>query len=564
MKKVISLVLCLMLVMSLATSAFAAEVDNQTSHSYLAYQIFTGTQAAGGAELGKVEWGNGVDGDELLAALKAANPTLYVKMVDGVDVIQSAADVAACLQADSAGAHRKADAEQFANIAVNHSAGAGIAIAANAASVDLPTGYYLLVDTTDVDGTTDAKNPALLQVTNVGKVTITKKYDVPKPDKNIISFDDQGDHNHTKVEDYAIGDSIDFHLKATVPAKLSDYDQYRLVFHDDLSDGLTLTESSIQVGISKVVDGQNVNVTVDPQYYTIVTEPTCTHTGRKCDFQVVIPDALLIPEFAAGCNVVVAYKAVLNKDALIDTANPNHYALEFSNDPNWEPPTTEPGETPPTPPTGITPWVEVEVYTTQVNLEKVDGMTDKPLTGAEFTLTGTKTNIVKTTTNQYVEATDGTYYKLLDGTYTTTAPTTETAELYASTDVKYKNETVTEFLGKDQTKTEIKAMVGDDGKLSFAGLAEGTYTITESVVPGGYNQIEDITLTVTFDENTETYSYFWDGGATGTTNTIVVENNKGSVLPETGGMGTTLFYIVGSLMFVGAGVLLVTKKRIAE
>ena len=273
-----------------------------------------------------------------------------------------------------------------------------------------------------------------------------------------------------------------------------------------------------------------------------------------------------VPGYAPGVDVIVEYTATLNENAVIEGPNPNDMRLEYSNDPSWNPPT--PGAVPPT---GVTPWVEVNVYTGEVQLWKVDGATDTALAGAEFTITGNMVEIVKTTTNKFTAYAAGEshisgneYWKLKNGSYTTTDPMSAgDISVYADTTVVYKNETVVDFIQKDSTGVNVKAEVGADGILKFGGLGAGTYTFEETKVPAGYNKIDNLTLTVTFDESTGAFQYSWTGGAQGSGYAITVENNTGSILPETGGMGTTLFYVIGGLMAAAAAVLLVTKKRVS-
>ena len=543
MKRVVSLILCLMLVLGMATTAFAAEVENRTTHDYKAYQIFTGTQAEGTGELGQINWGTGIDHVALLADLK----TTY----DTFDTCVTAADVAAVLTS-------VAIAEDFADVAIQHISGTGKEIAAGQTDIELEAGYYLLVDQT-VPGESDAKNPALLQVTNVGKVTIAKKYDVPTHDKYIESTDDAGQPVHRDNEDYSIGDMVDFRLKATLPNNLEDFEQYKLVLHDALSEGLSFDSTTVSV----TVGGKTAKPGID---YT-VTEGDCDKTSKNCTFHITFNNILTAEGCANGAVVIASYKAQLNDNARIDTGNPNEYMLEYSNDPDWDP--NDP--TPPTIPTGVTPWNEVKVWTTEVTLNKVDGATDQPLTGATFKITGDKINRVKTTGQEFVLTTaDGesvdskTYWKLNDGKYTDVDPTGDgiDASVYEDVSVTYKLVNYVKYITETES-VAVERAVGEDGVLKLSGLGEGTYVIEETVVPAGYNKIENINLTITFNEQSSTFTYYWSGGATGSLNTISVENNKGSVLPETGGMGTTLFYTVGGLMVAAAAILLITKKRMS-
>ena len=133
---------------------------------------------------------------------------------------------------------------------------------------------------------------------------------------------------------------------------------------------------------------------------------------------------------------------------------------------------------------------------------------------------------------------------------------------YESTTVKY-SVTVNEEVVVTGEEFKAEAAVGTDGKLTFTGLPAGTYTVTETVTPAGYNSIDEIYLEVTFDDEEKTFAYEWTGAVEGTGDTIQIVNQAGSTLPETGGIGTTLFYIFGTIMVLGAAVLLITKKRMS-
>lgn len=554
-RRIITLALALLMLLSLAAPAFAATLTNQTDHPYKAYQVFTGTQSDGSAELANIDWGTGVNAATLVPALKDLYPDLYV---DGAT--PTAAQIAGKLTS-------VAGAKEFAEIVINHITTVSVDIAANQTTINVMPGYYLVVDQAKADGMVeDAVNPALLQVTNQGEFFITKKYSVPTPDKDILSIDAMGDHNHVKTEDYSIGDLVEFHLKAELPSNIGAYDVYKLVFHDALSEGLTFTEE--MAGNLTVWMVDEVGTQTEITSYAVISfdDITCKATdGRDCSFHVTIENFKAVAGWHEGATVIVKYKALLNDNAAINTANPNHYQLEYSNNPNVDVDHDNDGTPDEDVPTGTLPWKDVDVYTTGITLKKVDGTTSAPLTGAKFRIEGTAMNRVKVDGAEFVAWTEGTkYWKLNDGSYTTIDPTTEGID-----DSHYVNPTVVyervvfadQMMMKDATNYSVEVWVNDNGILQLDGLAEGTYTITELVAPDGYNKLTDsIGLKITFDENAETYAYEWTG-AIGEGSSATIANNKGTVLPETGGIGTTMFYIFGGIMFAGAAILLVTKKR---
>jgi LPXTG-motif cell wall-anchored protein len=170
---------------------------------------------------------------------------------------------------------------------------------------------------------------------------------------------------------------------------------------------------------------------------------------------------------------------------------------------------------------------------------------------------------------------NGGYYKLADGDdlveiSTTTADTSKYVTDYVAYTRTEKQELVKKGTG------DYVGTVGENGALILEGLAAGTYKIEETKAPSGYNKLDDpITVTVTFNPNE---SYIWSyydntsdkySESSPSKNSsgiyeLHITNKEGSKLPSTGGMGTTIFYVVGSALVLSSGVLLVTKKRMKK
>ena len=223
-----------------------------------------------------------------------------------------------------------------------------------------------------------------------------------------------------------------------------------------------------------------------------------TLTSTTNGFTLVLPETY-VSTLTKGTTIIVTYNATLNKDAVIDgDGNANEVKLSYGNHQNTVP-------------------SKVTTKSYQFDLVKVDGTTNKLLDGAEFELADgeTKLSFVKDTAGNYRVAAAGE-----DG---------------ATTTITVKN-----------------------GKVNIYGLAGKTYTLTETKAPDGYNKLVT-SETLNLADGSKTHativdSVYKDGG-------VVVENHAGTVLPSTGGMGTTLFYVIGGGLMVAAVVLLVTKKR---
>lgn len=588
MKKLVSVILALMLILSLTVPAFAAEGDPvitvpDDGHTYEVYQIFTADllEQDGDITLTNVKWGKngtGTEGEEVDQAI-----------LDELHAISNSKDNEANL--DVITKYVVTTAEPIATLGKAEEGQEKVL------SATVTPGYYLIKDK---DGSvTGHESYTTYIVEVVDSLTITRKAGVPKVEKKIVEG-----FNRVTENEASIGDTITYEFTGTLPTNIADYSTYFYKFLDTMVAGLTITDTNAEVeGIQTDVTVMVDDVDLTKYFYINATE----NADGTTSLIVGIEDLLALEnaaeftdkEITETSTVVVTYTAVLNKNAVVGTnGNKNEVYLEFDNNPNdnGEGGTTPPPEYPDdepksTKPTGTTPKSEVWTYTTEIIIEKVD-QNGNILTGAAFTITGEGVNIVVTTGEVFVPyaageeiTVDNCYWRLTDGTYTTQDPNGKimvdgeevdvNTSVYADTTIKYHKEVTVAISGKTQN-VNVEAFVNSEGKVIFTGLGAGTYTITESVVPAGYNGIDPFTVTIewnaeTADKEDCSWDYTWSNDpnkdneeAKNNTNTTVIKNQAGVELPETGGMGTTLIYAVGGILFVAALVLLVTKKRMSS
>lgn len=371
-------------------------------------------------------------------------------------------------------------------------------------------GYYLVKDK---DGSQNSENGTytrfMMQV--VGNATANVKNGVPSVQKKVK---ENSNSKWQDAADYDFDDDVPFQLTATLPSNFDDYSKYYLEFSDTLSAGLTFNK-----GVEVYVVNGETETEVTNYFYS--NEANGQLTVAIQDLKQITVDGTAT--ITKDSKIDVRYSATLNKNAIIGSkGNKNTVKLIYSNNPNNSGDGNQTPGTPPTPPTetGKTPEDTVIVFTYKVVVNKVD-QDKKPLVGAEFTLSK----------------------KLADDSLQEVAVV--------------KNTAGTTF--------------------TFSGLDDGDYVLSETTTPNGYNTIDDVEFRVTADHDVESASPALNslsgdvtpGSLTFTSNiteddaslTTDVVNKKGSVLPSTGSVGTTLLYLVGATLAIAAGVLLITKKR---
>ncbi len=472
--------------------------------TYAIYQVFTGDLVVDGDSktLSNVVWGESV------------TPFEY-------DIGTNEKSKVAKVIAEFLSGKGEEEVKKFAKTAISYKTKKYQSVTATngeAKFENLPVGYYV-VENTEV-GTEEAYTSYILQV--VGDTEVNNKSGVPELEKKVQDKNDSTGETTTWQDsaDYDIGDAVPFKLTGTIADNYSEYTTYYYAFHDVEEAGLTFSKiTSVYVLNGKEKIGLTEN---DYEVHKKTADASVTD---DCTFEVVFNNLKDIKVNGAevvtkDSKIVVEYESTLNSESVLgNTGNVNKAKLEFSNNPY----NTQGGNK------GETPWDNVIVFTYKTVINKVDQDGTTPLKGAGFTLY--KFDYSK---NSYQPYQNG------------------TPEL---------NEEGTSF--------------------TFKGLDDGKYKLVETTVPTGYNKADDILFTVTAnhhdkwasDDRTSVLTNLESNGlaadkitgdvATGTITSSVI-NKKGTVLPSTGGIGTTVFYVTGAILMLGAGVLLVSRKRVSK
>ena len=390
-----------------------------------------------------------------------------------------------------------------------------------ALSVD--DGYYLITSTLG--------NNLVLATSDI---TIKEKNEYPSVDKEV---QEDSDESWGKKNDAEIGQIVNYQTKIPIKAGAKNYHLY-----DKLSNGLTLKADSITVKIITTPatgEATTSDAITSTDKFTVKTgnEAAIYEGTDKSSFDIAFEDSWLanyVPTEDNTYTILVEYKATVNEDAVIaSTGNPNNTYLSFGEGSK----TTED---------------ETRTYVYQFDLVKKNA--------SNIALAGAKFNMYR------ADDVDG------EGKLKSDA-----------TPISFVKEDTTYKVADTTTETTNDIVSVADSKVTIVGLDADVYYLQETEAPTGYNKLDElvkITVTKEFDTtNTKTISatkVAVDNGSavsnTATFETVeetvtysnggaAILNQSGSVLPSTGGIGTTIFYILGAVLVIGAGVLLVTKRR---
>lgn len=529
-KKLLAALLAVAMVCAMAIPAFAenSEGDVDSHHTYSAFQIFKGDVEGNNIKdfkISNVDWGSNIinNSDDFLNKLREADHIgpLFTNAKSAQEVL------AVISQWHDSDDYSIAFARFVCHYLYSNDANPTYVVRAGSNALTIPeakAGYYLFVDTTDFskDDSYHSYNSFLLMVTKGNwNVPITPKAEKPTVEKKVY---DNPDGTSTggfgSSADHAINEKFQFQLTATLPDSTNRaydyYDKYSVIFHDTLSDGITYDKDDELDSVVINSNDHTYNIT-DSSKYTIDTTDLESQNSFvvNIDVKACAKDAGF--DLNDGATITVTYTAHLNDKAYVNTAggstsNINKVYLTYSNNPKDE---SSIGKTPESTP--------VYVYTYQLNNTKHQDTEKGPaLEGACFRLYSDEACTDQSEVQLYQK--DGFYYPIKD------------------------------VLGKEAVEMKSAA----NGTFNVKGLDAGTYYLKEITPPDGYSACKEIPVTIKADHSRNDQVNLEGSNLT---NDIVNIKAGGITLPSTGGIGTTLFYVVGGGLMVAAIVLLVTKKR---
>lgn len=371
---------------------------------------------------------------------------------------------------------------------------------------------------------------SLVIVDTAGKSSIEvqlKPVGVPTIEKNV-----KEDSNSTwqKYADYDTGDTVPFQIIGTLPTTdgLASYETYKYVFTDTLSSGLTYEEDSLKVYAVQFSGNNEISRTeikkVDTGsdgYILNVADKNITITFNDLKSIKSADDTAI--NLDGTYKIIAEYNAALSISEVSAKGENNTAQLEYSNDPYTESTTDK------------TTTTETKVFSYELIINKTDGSGNK-LAGADFTLQK------KNSDNAYEDIAAANIKKVY---------------------YKWNDELNEGAGGYEETTTAAEA-----ARFAFIGLDAGDYKLIESKTPSGYNGLADTEFSIAaqIDSNSLEISSLTAAGFSNDDEnkailSISVQNKMGTELPSTGGKGRAAVYILGSIMVIGAAVLLITKKR---
>ena len=499
MKKMVTMLLVIAMVLSLNVTAFAAKLETGTlkvhgaelaGKDVTAVLMFNANVDSEDAYIGK--------GDTVAYELDAAWQDFFNKKLNKGSGVNATSDEAyqyavALTGTDLVNFAKEAKAEAKAKGMI------GTVIKADstdtATFANLAAGYYLVFPesgSTSADRQTDAM---LVNVPGEKAANLELKSKYPTVDKTV---DANVDNTFGEQESAQIGDTVNFQLRSEVP-DMSEYTTYKFRFVDNMSAGLSYVDKSVKV---------TIGATVIPEgNYTVA------YDSAKNMLTVEFADLKAVGGINAGDPVKVEYSAVLNEKAEVEVANTNKAHVEYSNDPNTDG-------------MGSSKEDKADVYTFDIVVNKHNDA-GQVLPGAVFKLKDADKNVVK-----LVKESDTEYRVAKDGEVSAveTFVTVETTNITVKgleTGVYYLEE-VTAPTGYNKLTEDVKIEIA-------AQYGEGAPTLTYTVTYAGQAQ-------------------------TGNTSLIKVLNKTGAVLPETGSIGTIGLTLAGVALVI-AGITMTSRKK---
>ena len=497
MKKLASLLLALVLVLSVSVTALADSGYNDNSgaitidnavvgQTYTIYQLLTlesyNTETNAYAYKATAAWDAFINGDGINGTYVNVDEQGYVTWKEGAN----AADFAALAQA-------YAKENNIAN------QGSVKADSTTVKFTGLNLGYYLVDSSLGSLCSLDTTNPA---------VTIKEKNQEPTNEKQV---EEDSTGNLGSENDADIGQMVKFVSTVTLPLGSEN-----VTFHDKMSTGLTLVDGIAgEYGVTVYQKADLTDALPDGNYNV-----TARDNADGCTLEIAFKGDYLGWQ-TSDITLYVVYYAIVNENAVVGSnGNPNESWLNYGEDGTT---TTVPSKT-----TTYTWEIDIYKYTVVKATEEGKADTEKALANAEFILYKDAAS-GDTTTRYYATA------AAVDGGYRFTEWTT------------------------DETAA-TKFVTPDNGRFAIKGLDSDTYYLEETTAPAGYNELKAPVKVVINADGSVTYG----DNNTAANPDVRILNLSGTELPSTGGIGTTIFYVIGSVLVAAAVVLLVTKKRMSD
>lgn len=507
-----------------ATMAFAAANDGQVTITKRADNDNTTLQ---GYQIFKADVADKDDGSKVASNLEWASDQVQadVQTATGKNFssAQEAADYLATLSTSGSG-YILANSDvlnTIANTLRNDARITPTTVTPGTASTGMSTGYWLFVTSKDSTNNTDMASKVdqtgtspIFAIVGGNALTINQKATIPTVDKFVKN--DKSGSDWGKVADSEVGQELNYKLVGTVADNVSTYDTYYYKFTDTLSAGLTADVNSVVVKIQNGTDESEIT--------TGFTKNLDDNTDGTSKLSVEFTDLKAAAKTAgitldSNSKVNVYYNAKLDASKAYKVAsedNPNEVKLTYSNNPNTDS-------------KGDTTTHKVTDYTYKLAIAKVDSAEPtKKLQGAEFTIQATGAD--EGTSTKYVQS---------DGTLG------DTAYVF---------------------KTDV------NGEISVKGLDAGTYTVSETTAPAGYNTVADFTFTidptwnddatalkeVTVSDSSESVDSSFS--TTSKQVELTVKDKAGHGLPLTGQAGVTITWVAGGVV-LAFGVSRVIRNR---